>query len=441
MRKKILGIMPVILLLPGAAWAKDLDTVAELKKELEQQRQQTELLLQRINELDLKLREQEKSRAESTDVAPASPAALTESVPAAEADAAPGKVQPNKASSWVDRFNLEGDLRYRHETISPEGLSTRNRQRIRARVGLETRVSEIFDVGIMVVSGSDDPISTNQTLDGAFSTKDIRLDLAYFDWHPVTVPGFHLSAGKIKNPFFSPGKTELIWDSDLRPEGGAIKYSKNLSNLELFANLGGFWAEERSTAADTGLFGAQAGAKYSFPFLNDKGYVLAGGSYFDYANTKGMLPLYEAVDPFGNTVDGNGRYMYGYELVEYFAEFGFKVHGIPVSFLGDYVKNRSAGAVKNQGWLAGTVIGKCSSPNSWSIRYNYRDLEADAVLGVFADSDFIDGGTDGRGHEFGLDYQIVKGVKTGATYFDNQRRLSLGARDYQRLQLDLVFDF
>ena len=82
---------------------------------------------------------------------------------------------------------------------------------------------------------------------------------------------------------------------------------------------------------------------------------------------------------------------------------------------------------------------------SWQVevnyRYNYRDLEADAVLGVFTDSDFIDGGTDGRGHEFGFDYQIVKGVKTGATYFDNQRRLSLGAKDYQRLQLDLVFDF
>ena len=92
-------------------------------------------------------------------------------------------------------------------------------------------------------------------------------------------------------------------------------------------------------------------------------------------------------------------------------------------------------------WLAGTIIGKCSSPNSWSFRYNYRDLEADAVLGVFTDSDFIDGGTDGRGHEFGFDYQIVKGVKTGATYFDNQRRLSLGAKDYQRLQLDLVFNF
>ena len=178
----------------------------------------------------------------------------------------------------MDRFNLEGDFRYRHGTINAEGLSTRNRQRIRARVGLDARISDAFDVGIMVASGSDDPISTNQTLDGAFSTKDFRLDLAYFDWHPVTVPGFHLSAGKIKNPFFSPGKTELIWDSDLRPEGGAIKYSTKLSSLELFANLGGFWAEERSTAADTGLFGAQAGAKYSFPFLNDKGYVLAGGS-------------------------------------------------------------------------------------------------------------------------------------------------------------------
>ena len=344
-------------------------------------------------------------------------------------------------SSWLDRIDFNGDFRYRHEGIRAEGKSDRDRDRIRARVGFDARVTETVDVGLLAASGSDDPISSNQTLDGGFTSKDIRLDLAYFDWNPEKLSGLHLSAGKIKNPFFSPAKTELVWDSDLRPEGGAIRYSKTVNDWKVFANLGGFRAEERSSAADTGLFGAQAGASYSFPFLDDRAYVLAGGSYFDYGNTRGMLPLYDAADSFGNSVNATGRYQFGYELVEYFAELGFRVHGVPVSFFGDFIRNTAPGITEGQGWLAGATIGKCDDPYSWAFRYNYRDLEADAVLAAFTDSDFIGGGTGGRGHEIGFDYQIARGVAAGVTYFDNQILLTEEAKDYQRFQLDLMLDF
>jgi len=62
-------------------------------------------------------------------------------------------------------------------------------------------------------------------------------------------------------------------------------------------------------------------------------------------------------------------------------------------------------------------VNKAKKPGSWNFRYNYREIEADAVLGTFSDSDFIGGGTDGKGHELNFGYQIGKGSKLAASYF------------------------
>jgi len=406
MRKAVVTLyLGIVLLIGTIAGAKEQNEITDIKKVVEKQDRQIEQLMDRIDTLEAKLDKQ----AEHT-------------------------------ASWWWRIKLHGDLRYRHELIKIEGKEDRNRQRVRARVGLDAEVTETVHVGFQIATGSDDPVSTNQTLDGGFSSKDVWIDLAYFKWHPENIPGLHVISGKMKNPFYRPGKTELIWDGDLRPEGAAAKYAETLDNWVFFTNLGGFWVEERSTEADTGLFGVQVGMKYTFPFLGDKGHILIGGSYYDYGNTKGKPSIYDS-DAFGNSVDAEGDYLFDYDLVESFIELGFKFHGIPISLFSNYVMNTASGVRNDKGWLAGLAVGKCKAPNSGAFRYNYRDLEADAVLGAFADSDFIGGGTDGRGHEIGFDYQMAEHVKAGVSYFYSKRGISSGGRDYQRLQLDFVFKF
>ena len=160
--------------------------------------------------------------------------------------------------SWTDKIKLDGDLRYRNETIKVGDNDTQNKHRIRVRIGIEAKVNEMLDLGFQLATGSDNPVSTNQTLGDGFSTKDIRLDLAYFDFHTNKAPGLHFIAGKMKNPYFLPWKSELVWDTDLRPEGGLVKYSRANKSVEFFTNIGGFYVEERSSDVDTYLFGAQA---------------------------------------------------------------------------------------------------------------------------------------------------------------------------------------
>ncbi len=336
------------------------------------------------------------------------------------------------AGSWTDNIKLKGDFRFRDETIDTEGEGTRHRQRIRLRLGSEAQVTGDLKVVLQLASGTEDPISANQTLGEAFSTKRIGIDLAYFDWQPAGVAGVNFVGGKMKSPFYKVGDNELIWDVDLNPEGLALKLSGGGESARVFVNMGGFPVVERKNDKDVVLYALQGGFQLNLD--QDTGNLLLGLSYFDYGNTQGGPPFYNVGKSFGNTLDAAGMYLEDYNLLEAFFELGFKAGSAPMAFFFDYVDNTAAEA-ENRGWLAGLTLGETKTAGSWALRYNYRNLEKDAVVGALTDSDFRGAGTDAKGHEFGFDYQVAKPVKASVTYFNN--RIGVEEDSYHRFQLDL----
>jgi len=325
---------------------------------------------------------------------------------------------------------IKTDIRYRHERISEEGEGyTRNRQRIRVRVSINVSISENLSVLFRLASGSDDPISTNQTLTGGFSTKSIMLDLAYFEYHPVSLKGVCFRAGKMRVPFYKVGNNELIWDTDLNPEGLSFNYNPYQGTFNLFVHTGYFWVEERKTSADAMLMGVQGGLKSKFP---KNGLFSIGTGYYNYTATKGEVTFFNPTNSFGNTVDANKNYACDFNELEFFTELKVKVGNLPLSIFGNYVENTAVDS-SNKGWLVG-FSGKLKS---FSFRYDYRKLEKDAVVGIFTNSNFIGGGTNGKGHIFGVSFQIDKNVKSGVTYFLNKKGLENG-KNYSRLQVDVV---
>ena len=81
---------------------------------------------------------------------------------------------------------------------------------------------------------------------------------------------------------------------------------------------------------------------------------------------------------------------------------------------------------------------------SWSLKYQYRDLESDAVLGLLSDSDFGGGDTGVHGHIFSGKVGVAKNWSLGFTWFiDN--RLDVGdqglTRQYDRIQIDTQFKY
>lgn len=358
-----------------------------------------------------------------------------------------------KWPSWLDDISFNGDLRYRHEMIDAENSKARHRNRIRGRIGITAKITQHVDVGFRLATGSDDPVSTNATLDGGFTTKDIKLDLAYIDVHPECIENFHLIGGKIKLPFYKPGKSELIWDSDLNPEGGAINYKVSAGPVDLIANLGGLWVNERSSGADSALFGGQGLVKFEV-CEESKATLTLGSGAFNYTNTKGKSSFHHestAADPegAGNSLVGE-NYRYDYHIFEAFAELGANVKVgqcvLPFSVFGDYVLNTATGTNHKEAWLVGAKVGKCKKPGSWELKYNYRQVEQDSVMGAFTDSDFRGGGTDARGHEIGVGCQVWEQIKTSVSYFNNERNLadrtaSNHKDDYHRLMFDVQIKF
>ena len=356
-----------------------------------------------------------------------------------------------QALKWAEKVKISGDLRYRHEHIDEETGTTTvgwkngaDRHRIRARLMLEAIVNNEWDVVFRLASGSKDPVSANQDLEDSFSSKDFWLDLAYFNWHPKAMEGFNVVGGKVKNPFYKVGKNQLVWDGDLNPEGLAIQLSKPFFGEDrLFFNGGGFWVDESSSGVDTSLWGAQTYIKHD---MGNSDYFLGGASYWDYGNIKGSSDLkstwVSSSSFFGNTSSA-GMFASDYDILEIFGEYGFKYDSMPVAFYGNWVQNLVAKTNRDTGWLIGGKLNKAKAPGSWEFSYDYRVLAADAVVGALSDSDFIGGGTNGRGHRFGFKYQLAKNVQAATTYLQNEDDTGSASRDldYRRLQCDIVLKF
>jgi len=328
---------------------------------------------------------------------------------------------------------FSGDLRYRHEMISDDAASTdRSRHRIRARFNVDAELGDDLTVGFTLATGSSNPVSANQSLDGGFTRKDIGFDRAWFQWQASDT--VTLTGGKMENPIFRPGGHHLIFDSDLNPEGLALNF-EGMGGV--FASIGGFWVEERGSTDDAILYTLQGGYR---AMIGDEGELTFGASYMNYENTQGFEPFYEG-EAQGNSVDIDNNLIHDYDLVEVFAQFDVDVGGQPLRIFVDYVENQEADQF-DTGYAFGARWRRASAPGSWDVAWAYQDLEADAVIATFTDSDFGGGGTDGKGHVIKGSYALRSNVRLNGTYFINEIGEAAGnVRDYDRLQLDISFRF
>ncbi len=327
-------------------------------------------------------------------------------------------------------ISVKGDFRYRYEMIDQDGSAERHRNRIRARVGLAGRVNDSVTAGVQLATGGDSPTTTNQTLDDGFSTKDFGLDLAFVTW--AASDSAKITAGKMKNPMHRVGGGGLVWDGDLNPEGLALAFS----NGSLFVNAAGLYVEERPSSSDSFMLGGQAGINTR---LNNAS-VKAGVGYYAYTNTRGNSPFYDG-RPNGNSVDIDGNLVNDYKLLELFAELRTELGDMPFSVFADWVQNTEVDLF-DSAYAFGVKLGKAGAPGSWDVSWIYQDVESDAVLGAFSDSDFGGGGTDVKGHIFNARYSVAKNWIAGMTYYLNEFDENVGAKkDYKRLQADLQFKF
>jgi hypothetical protein len=275
-------------------------------------------------------------------------------------------------------------------------------------------------------------VSSNQTLGSAGTTKRLGLDQAYFSWQ--INDALNLKAGKIKNVWFKPVKSELLWDNDYNPEGVALSYASR----GFFGHAAVNWLESDTRSGQAFAAGVQAGWRTS---LGD--YDLTAGAGYHDVGVADHEAFLGGDDFFGNQTlcqDSGCVYSHDYEQVQIFTMLGGRWLEQPLTVYFEAVENLALDA-QNQGWSAGFKIGKASKPRTWELGYQYEDLEADAVFGLTAGSDFGGGGTNIKGHIVRGGWAVTKGWKLGLTYFNNETDLDGAQQGYQRLQLDSQIKF
>jgi hypothetical protein len=294
-------------------------------------------------------------------------------------------------------------------------------------------VTDTIEVGLGLASGGDDPVSSNQTLGGGGSTKDLRIDLAYFDWDGLK--GTNVYGGKFKNYIHRSGKNALLWDGDWRPEGTGIKWS----NGKFFANGLGTWIESDTNKGESFAYLTQLGVKLP---IGDAVKLTTGIGYHVFDTAGNGSYFGDADDFFGNSFDPvTHTYLYDYEELEFFADLDFEMFGHPAQVFGNYVQNQAADD-HDTGYAFGFKYGSAKNKGEWQFGYVYQKLEADAVLGLLTDSDFGGGGTDSKGSILKGSYAFARNFNGNVTYFINDVGLKSGDPiDFKRLQLDLSFKY
>ena len=333
------------------------------------------------------------------------------------------------AIAQSDAISISGDLRYRHETRIEEGKEDRYLQRIRARLGFRANPTEQIEIRVGFATVEDgNPVSANITLSEGGSKKNFALDYAYFNYS--ISDQLQLMGGKLRNPWYRAGGQPIIFDSDLTPEGLALRYDMD----NIFINIVNFQSEEvKASDLDPQMIGGQIGVN-----LDN---LVIGLGYQDYLDTQGSVPFYDGKNRRAS-LDADGGYLYDYNIGEAFFQYtNDDLLDERLRVFGLMTQNFEAEEGAN-GFTLGLQYGNASGPGTWRVGYAYSDLERNTVLSLYTDSDIGGGGTGKKGHAIDFIYVLNSGLRYQLTYFDNQ---ILNSSDeyisYNRLHLDAQFSF
>ena len=346
-----------------------------------------------------------------------------------------------KEPTWADRISMKGDFRYRyqHDEVDRTGSDNRNRDRIRARAEISAKLPGNVKTGLGIATGGDDPVSSNQTLGNAGSSKDVKLDLAYFDWHAFE--NTSVRGGKFKNTLEIVGKSQLQWDGDWRPEG----FDATWDNGTFFAQGLGTYLESDDRKDEEWSYLVQAGWRGELAGID-----LVGGAGYSDIESAGKECFFDGSTPGescgGNAVDANGLYRFDHQVMNAFGSAAFEIADLPVNIWADWIRNGDADD-HDTGYQIGAQLGKAKKKGSWQVKYYYQDLEADATLALLSNSDFGGGGTDAKGSVLQGAFALTDQSTINLSYYLVEKQDTYGlvnggdSFDVNTLQMDVNFKY
>ncbi len=385
----------------------------------------------------------------------------------------------NGMPDWVTSLKINGDFRGRFEEFYADnpGFTTRNRYRIRARLGVVATIQDDLEVGMrFTTADANNPVSANATLQGNASRKPVNFDAAYAKWSPIHEGPWTGSVviGKFDNPF---QVSNMVFDYDYVPEGAAIQTGYQLNDHHSFKAIGAYYVLAELNQANltnntgtalidsTGLIQAPGhdpaieGAQLLWDAKWTKKLDSQVGVSFYNLSGKDNLGTYLAANNIANINSGNtrtsgtsanpGRLVYDYNPFVISENMTYRLDSFPgypgafpVKVFGEYINNPAAPS-RNEGYRVGVTLGKAGDKKKWEVTYRYQSLGGDAWYEEVVDEDngafYANtipgdtspvnskygnygnwrGGTNIRGHEFQVQYSFNSSASFVFTYYLN----------------------
>ncbi len=370
-----------------------------------------------------------------------------------------------KLDSFIEKIDVNGHVRVRQETDFNDFVNpTRNRQRLRARLGANYQATEEWLAGLRMTTGdrklalepgdrSGAPLSYQDAGD-VFDKFEFNLDRIFIRYDPAWLPNAWAVAGKFEMPLeFNPLTRGPIgamgWDEAAHPEGAAVGFDwKNVGIFERVKIVAGESAVlEVKDADEASLFFAQAWAEIALGPYWDLG---AGVAFFGWYNLNpdGNTQI-STENNSGNAVAANlfrSKFRIYNPLVSLTYDDGDPTSGwIPLRWTGEIYHNTAA---YSSDVANGYVVGMAAGPavltqqkGDWQAFYLWTEIEQDSVFTPVAQDDF-QVATNFRGHIFGGTYLVAD--QTDVTIWmllDQPMALAPGAGFEWRFRADLTLRF
>jgi hypothetical protein len=399
---------------------------------------------------------------------------------------------------WVTALKLSGDVRLRYDGIYQDpdngGVTSvdRNRIRHRTRLGVTATMMDDLEVGIRLTSGENkssgnnamgDPISGNDSFTNNGSKKLLWIDLAYAKWQFLNQPDWSATfiGGKMENPFVF---SEVMFDSDYTPEGGALQFGYNLNDKNSFKFNTGFFslAEVSGSSHDAYMFGAQlrwdaAWNQHLATSFGLSGLALSDKQALTHA-AAGTNPNVPDVSRGNTRVSSTGALTSSFNpfvvdgSVTWTREsFPMYPGAFPIKFMAEYINNPAAsanlatspigaGKTRGEAYSVGMTLGKSGKKGTWDLTYKWKHLESNYWFEEVVDSDhgawyqaspFTGGGGTGygagtnlRGHYMRAAYSPYDSLTLSVNYYlfgliDKPTGASSSTAG--RIQVDAAFKF
>jgi hypothetical protein len=209
-----------------------------------------------------------------------------------------------------------------------------------------------------------------------YKSRDARLDLAALHLQPVR--WLQLDAGRIVMPF---GLTEMIWDRDLRPQGGALRLSAGASSEIETLSVGALYAQGSHVFEDEDTRMYAFSGKARIKAGTDSHFEL-NASYITWERLDGL----ETMIRRQNSRDANNNVRDDYGVMDFVGRIQLS-GGMPLQLVGDIAWNTKLDDNNHGLWLS-VIMGSLNLSRARG-EYTYAQVDRDLTVAAYNSDDFF----------------------------------------------------